>query len=93
MGLQDESGLSISNQFIDPKHSTNTESSASSLLEYAHTEEDISILEAIYSMPDIDGDGVHSVWFNPPPSFSTHHRLLRDGRVNFTVRTYKSRSR
>ena len=70
VGLQDEHGLS--NQFVDPNHSTNTESSASSLLAFAHTEEDISILEAIYNMPNNDGE--HPVWFNP--SFSTYHRLL-----------------
>ena len=77
MGLQDESGLS--SQIIDPNHSTNTESrsSAASLLSFAHTEEDITILEAIYNMANNDGDDAHPVWFNPPPSFSTHRRLLR----------------
>jgi len=72
VGLQDESGLPI--QILDPNHSTNTDStqpSASSLLEYAHTEEDISILEAIYSMPDIDGDGVIQCG-----SIPHHHFLL-----------------
>ena len=75
VGLQDESGLPI--QILDPNHSTNTESSASSLLAFAHTEDDISILEAIDDMPNSAGE--HPVWFNPPPSSSTHHRLLRAG--------------